>query len=47
LTIQKTIFGENTIFVDAKRKIDNDYFGGVIPDGFLFYFLTKIFLNFI
>jgi len=31
----KTFFGENTIFVDAKKKIDNDSFGGVIPDGFL------------
>ena len=31
----KTLFGKNIIFVDAKKKIDNDFFGGVIPDGFL------------
>ncbi len=37
----KTFFGENTIFVDAKKKIDNDSFGGVIPDGFLFDFSDK------
>lgn len=32
------LFGKNTIFIDAKQKIDNDSFGGVIPDGFLFDF---------
>jgi len=37
----KTFFGENTIFVDAKKKIDNNSFGGVIPDGFLFDFSDK------
>lgn len=37
----KIFFGENTIFVDAKKKIDNDTFGGVIPDGFLFDFSDK------
>ena len=37
----KTLFGENTIFVDAKKKIDNDFFGGVIPDGFLLDFSDK------
>jgi predicted transport protein len=37
----KTFFGEKTIFVDTKKKIDNDSFGGVIPDGFLFDFSDK------
>ncbi len=37
----KIFFGENTIFVDAKKKIDNNSFGGVIPDGFLFDFSDK------
>ena len=37
----KTLFGENTIFVDAKKKIDNNFFGGVIPDGFLLDFSDK------
>ena len=32
----KTLFGENSLYVDAKKKIDNSAFGGVIPDGFLF-----------
>lgn len=31
-----TLFGKKTFFIDAKKKIDNDSFGGVIPDGFLF-----------
>jgi len=29
-------FGDNTIFIDAKRKIDSKNIGGTIPDGFLF-----------
>ena len=37
----KTFFGEKTIFIDAKKKIDNNSFGGVIPDGFLFDFSDK------
>ncbi len=37
----KIFFGEKTIFVDAKKKIDNDSFGGVIPDGFLIDFSDK------
>jgi predicted transport protein len=37
----KTFFGQNTIFVDSKKKIDNTSFGGVIPDGFLFDFSDK------
>ncbi len=32
----KIIFGQNSLYVDAKKKIDNKTFGGVIPDGFLF-----------
>lgn len=37
----KTFFGEKTIYVDAKKKIDNNSLGGVIPDGFLFDFSDK------
>ncbi len=32
----KTLFGNNSVYVDAKKKIDNASFGRVIPDGFLF-----------
>jgi predicted transport protein len=32
----KTLFGQNSIYVDAKKKISNKALGGVIPDGFLF-----------
>jgi len=32
----KTLFGQNSLYIDAKKKIDNKSFGGVIPDGFLF-----------
>lgn len=32
----KLFFGDNTIFIDAKRKIDSKSIGGTIPDGFLF-----------
>jgi len=32
----KIFFGDNTIFIDAKRKIDSKNIGGTIPDGFLF-----------
>ncbi|HMT10275.1 MAG TPA: hypothetical protein PKA39_01480 [Ignavibacteria bacterium] len=32
----KTLFGPNSIYIDAKRKITNKALGGVIPDGFLF-----------
>ncbi len=37
----KTFFGEHTIFIDAKKKIDNNSLGGVIPDGFLFDFSDR------
>ena len=32
----KTLFGKNSILIDAKKKIDSNALGGVIPDGFLF-----------
>lgn len=32
----KTLFGQNSIYVDAKKKLGNEALGGVIPDGFLF-----------
>ncbi|MCH7769903.1 MAG: hypothetical protein IIA49_02630 [Bacteroidetes bacterium] len=32
----KTLFGQYSVYIDAKKKIDNSAFGGVIPDGFLF-----------
>jgi predicted transport protein len=32
----KILFGQSSIYVDAKRKINNKALGGVIPDGFLF-----------
>jgi len=37
----KTFFGQKTIYIDSKKKIDNNSFGGVIPDGFLFDFSDK------
>jgi predicted transport protein len=32
----KMLFGQQSIYIDAKKKINNSAFGGVIPDGFLF-----------
>lgn len=32
----KTLFGQSSILIDAKKKIDNQLLGGTIPDGFLF-----------
>jgi predicted transport protein len=32
----KLFFGKDTIYIDAKRKIDSKSLGGTIPDGFLF-----------
>ena len=32
----KKFFGEHTIFIDIKKKIDAKFIGGSIPDGFLF-----------
>ena len=31
-------FGEKSLFIDAKRKIDSKFIGATIPDGFLFDF---------
>ena len=30
-----TIFGNNSIYINAKRKITTSVLGGMIPDGFL------------
>lgn len=32
----KVFFGKDSIYIDAKRKIDSKLLGGTIPDGFLF-----------
>ena len=32
----KMLFGQKSIYIDAKKKIDNSALKGVIPDGFLF-----------
>lgn len=32
----KTLFGKNTIIINAKKKIDSQFMGGAIPDCFLF-----------
>jgi len=32
----KLFFGQNTIYIDAKKKIESKSLGGAIPDGFLF-----------
>jgi len=32
----KLFFGKDTIYIDAKKKIDSKSLGGTIPDGFLF-----------
>lgn len=31
-------FGDKSLFIDAKRKIDSKFIGATIPDGFLFDF---------
>jgi len=36
ISFHKLLFGQNTIFIDAKRKIDSKSLGGTIPDGFFF-----------
>ena len=36
VTAQKTIFGQDTIYIDAKKKIGTLTLGNTIPDGFLF-----------
>lgn len=35
-TNAKSIFGQNSIIIDAKKRIDNKTLGGTIPDAFLF-----------
>ncbi|HNX82248.1 MAG TPA: hypothetical protein PKL77_08900 [Candidatus Omnitrophota bacterium] len=37
----KIFFGKNTIYIDAKKKIEAKALGGAIPDGFLFDFSDK------
>jgi len=34
----KMLFGKNTIYINAKKKIDSKSLGGAIPDGFFFDF---------
>ncbi len=34
----KTLFGKNTIYINAKKKIESKSLGGAIPDGFFFDF---------
>lgn len=36
ISAQKTIFGRDTIYIDAKKKIGTQSLGNTIPDGFLF-----------
>jgi len=33
-----TLFGENIVFINPKKKIKSKSLGGVIPDGFFFDF---------
>ena len=37
----KQFFGTNSIYIDAKRKIETKNLGGSIPDGYLFDFADK------
>src|SRR5262245_4065904 len=32
----KRFFGKDSVYIDAKKKIESKALGGVIPDGFLF-----------
>lgn len=34
----KMLFGKNTIYINAKKKIDSKSLGGAVPDGFFFDF---------
>jgi len=36
VTNAKLFFGQNSIYIDAKKKLDSKSLGGCIPDGFLF-----------
>ena len=40
----KTLFGENTIYIDAKKKINSGELGKTIPDGLLFDFADSCYL---
>ena len=37
----KILFGQNSIYLDLKNKVDTKSLGGTIPDGFLFDFEDK------
>ena len=39
-TSSKTLFGSDTIYIGAKKKLDSKTLGGTIPDGFFFDFTT-------
>ena len=30
----KMLFGKNTVYINAKKKIDSKSLGGTVPDGF-------------
>jgi len=34
----KLLFGKNTVYINAKKKIESKSLGGVVPDGFFFDF---------
>lgn len=36
ITFHKLFFGEKTIYIDAKKKIESKSLGGTVPDGFFF-----------
>lgn len=36
--LSKDFFGKNTIFINAKKKLESKFLGGAIPDGFFFDF---------
>ena len=37
----RLFFGPSTLYIDAKKRIDTESFGGSIPDGFLFDFTDR------
>ena len=44
--LSKNFFGEKTIYIDAKRKIESKTLGGTIPDGFFFDFSDNTYPQF-
>ena len=40
-TSSKTLFGSDTIYIGAKKKLDSKTLGGTIPDGFFFDFSDR------